>query len=142
MQRRSTNRGTHVLAFGLPFDQWFEWKGTLKGGLQSFHMGWSLTSGQATTVDEAVQHIKAREDLEIICFIYDRPPESVQMIEDAKAIARALAEHKHKPWVAFGPELNYLKPVFEREGIRVNQRMLEIAIFERWEAQIADEISA
>jgi hypothetical protein len=139
MQYPGNKRATHVLVFGQTFDQWCEWKGMVKGGLQTHHMGWSFTSGTELAAEEAVEHIKKREDLEIVYFYNEGRIPVDQLFHDAGMIAEALAKHPHKPWVVFGSELDYLKPVFEAAGIEVKQYMLERVIFDRWSSQIKNE---
>lgn len=104
-------------------------------------MGWSLLADPRDTVEKAIAYIKECEDLEIVYFGSETKIPREQLLKDAEVIAKALAEHKYKPWVCFSGELDYLKPVFEAAGVTVAQWMLDAAIFERWRTQIEDKFA-
>ena len=94
------------------------------------------------TVENALSYIKECEDLEIVYFGSETKIPREQLLKDAEVIAKALAEHKYKPWVCFSGELDYLTPVFERAGVTVAHWMLDAAIFERWRTQIKKDEAA
>ncbi len=139
MKRNHGNRETHVLAYGLNFDQWFNWRVDLKGGLQSMHMGWTLTTFHAVDAGSAVAYIEAHKDLEIICFDNQTGLSHEHLAEEAFVIAEALSRHEHKPWVVLSPELFHLKIFFEAEGIEVKDYLLEHVATDRWVSQIPQE---
>lgn len=141
MQRVAEKRGTHIIMFGLTWGDWLEQKTMIKNGLQSMHMGWTFTSGAELTAEGTVRHIREREDLELVTFCPDygkRSCEEMRLI--AAQIAKALSEHPHKPWVHIqDSRLDYLRPVFEAEGLLVECGLLEYVISERWIQQIPKE---
>ena len=139
MQRSRHDRKTHVLVVGQTFEEWRAVKSILKDGLQGAHMGWCCTSDAVPTALEAVMYIARRNDLEIVYFAQRTISSDEVMRNDADLIARALAMHEHKPWVVLEPELDFLKPIFDSAGIRVENTILRDAVFNRWTSQIRDE---
>ncbi len=133
MQQTSGRRITRVMFYGIDADDMFlHHKLMVKGGLQTMHMGWTLLAHPRNTPAEAIADIKEFEDLEVVYFL--RCIES----KDAVEIALALAEHKHKPWVHLVSESDYLKPIFEKLGVKVRDAgPIEHTIHERWASQIA-----
>ena len=139
MQRKSHDRTTRVLTYGQTWEQFRFWKSMCKSGLQGAHMGWSLLADPRDTAEKAVAYIKECDDLEIVYLAAESKMPREQMLKDAEVIAKALAEHKHKPWVCYSGELDYLTSVFEKAGVTIAHYMLDAAIFERWRIQIEDK---
>gem|GEM_PF-3656366 len=127
------------MAFGQTDDQYREWRMMVKGGLQSQHMGWGLTSSLAWDIIEAVSLIETYDDLEIVFITNGVGLEPRVMARYTLRIAIALKEHRHKPWVVLDETTRYLRPIFRAEGVPIAQGMIELAIFNRWNSQIIRE---
>lgn len=135
-------RKTHVMTIGQTDAQWQEWKGDVKGALQTIHMGWSFGSEKATSVTDAVSRIAERDHLEIVFFSNENSPNQEQLFKDALMIAAALTEHKRKPWVILDFGLEYLQSLFEGFGIKTkNPALIGYTVHERWVSQMEHEVA-
>ncbi|MEK7461733.1 MAG: hypothetical protein AAB586_01545 [Patescibacteria group bacterium] len=101
-------------------------------------MGWTLASAATSSVHEVLKYIAEHEDLEIFSIVneHDWVRCTANIDNAAERISEALRAHPHKPWVFLDPIIDkgfdFLKPVFEKNGIKVVQGTLEFIIHERW----------
>ncbi|MDP4001844.1 MAG: hypothetical protein Q8P69_02250 [bacterium] len=139
MQRTVNNRSSSVLVFKQTPYQYMEWRRMVKGGLQSMHMGWEFTSSLPDTVDDVVKLIQGSENLEIVVISNGIGMDSKVITQYALRIAKALKAHKYQPWVVLDESTDYLKVIFEEQGVEVKSGMIEFVIFDRWQSQIVRE---
>lgn len=137
MRRTVSDRSSHVLVYGQTFDQWREWKSMVKGGLQSDHMGWVLTTALVENIIQMVNWIQDHENLEILYITNEADMDLQTIIQGIPQISLAINRHKYKPWVVLGMEVRHLKPYFEEyHVILVGECTIEQVIFHRWNMQI------
>ncbi|RJR14295.1 hypothetical protein C4585_00520 [Candidatus Parcubacteria bacterium] len=143
--RSAVNPATSILFFGVDTTGFQCHRKIVKGGLRAEDARWSVDSGMATDIEDAVYYIQHHDELELVLICNELAGKRTrqQIVHDCEILGRRLAEHPYNPWVMFGKEkFSYLEPIFRPFGIRVECGMPERIIRERWKSQIPDDSAA
>jgi len=137
-------RHANILIVGAIPDQdhWQRYKSQIKSGLQGMHMGWSVVTNFADSIDDAITKIDRNPELRLVLILNEASQHYSQMEKDVARIAQSLIRHPAKPWVLLNSDLEYLEPVFQQADVKVEAgSMYEDIIFRRWVAD-CDAVAA
>lgn len=90
---------------------------------------------------QIIPALAARSDLDLLHIGNETKLSRVQLVEECRALAKALGTHPNNPWVNFEkPEMNFLSTIFSQQGVKVYGGDTERVQVQRW-ADIALERS-